>query len=184
VKQLGNKSVSWIRRRDAHILTVDRYTFIADERFQAFLVEASNTWTLQVDILYYQSLSLILCMYNVSDTLVCYTSVVYTSYVKVYHEKNNKFVNHSLITNLLMTTCHFRCTKNEKKMNGSPKLARLVHILGPPLIMSPFHTTSPKPYTPALTPEHYLGWSLISQDPLITVGVTHCYCKWFVAIFF
>lgn len=51
VKQLGNKSVSWIRRRDAHILTVDRYTFIADERFQAFLVEASDTWTLQVSII-------------------------------------------------------------------------------------------------------------------------------------
>lgn len=34
VKQLGNKSVSWIRRRDAHILTVDRFTFIADARFQ------------------------------------------------------------------------------------------------------------------------------------------------------
>ncbi|XP_044735845.1 zwei Ig domain protein zig-8-like isoform X2 [Chrysoperla carnea] len=48
VKQLGNKSVSWIRRRDAHILTVDRYTFIADGRFQAFLVEGSDTWTLQV----------------------------------------------------------------------------------------------------------------------------------------
>ncbi|XP_049822414.1 hemicentin-2-like [Aethina tumida] len=48
VKQLGNKSVSWIRRRDAHILTVDRYTFIADDRFQAFLVEATDTWTLQV----------------------------------------------------------------------------------------------------------------------------------------
>ena len=40
--------VSWIRRRDAHILTVDRYTFIADERFQAFLVEATDTWTLQI----------------------------------------------------------------------------------------------------------------------------------------
>ncbi|CAH1120886.1 unnamed protein product [Ceutorhynchus assimilis] len=48
VKQLGNKSVSWIRKRDAHILTVDRYTFIADDRFQAFLVEATDTWTLQV----------------------------------------------------------------------------------------------------------------------------------------
>ncbi|GBP52807.1 Zwei Ig domain protein zig-8 [Eumeta japonica] len=48
VRQLSNKSVSWIRRRDAHILTVDRYTFIADERFQAFLVEATDTWTLQV----------------------------------------------------------------------------------------------------------------------------------------
>ncbi|XP_026470818.1 lachesin-like [Ctenocephalides felis] len=49
VKQLGNnKSVSWIRRRDAHILTVDRYTFIADERFQSFLIETTGTWTLQV----------------------------------------------------------------------------------------------------------------------------------------
>ncbi|XP_045538817.1 junctional adhesion molecule C isoform X1 [Papilio machaon] len=48
IRQLSNKSVSWIRRRDAHILTVDRFTFIADERFQAFLVEATDTWTLQV----------------------------------------------------------------------------------------------------------------------------------------
>ncbi|XP_060516024.1 hemicentin-2-like isoform X2 [Cylas formicarius] len=48
VKQLGNKSVSWIRKRDAHILTVDRFTFIADDRFQAFLVENTDTWTLQV----------------------------------------------------------------------------------------------------------------------------------------
>ncbi|XP_054286271.1 hemicentin-2-like isoform X2 [Macrosteles quadrilineatus] len=48
IKQLGNKSVSWVRKRDSHILTVDRYTFIADERFQAFLVEATDTWTLQI----------------------------------------------------------------------------------------------------------------------------------------
>lgn len=48
VKQLGNKSVSWIRKRDAHILTVDHYTFIADERFQSFIVEGTETWTLQV----------------------------------------------------------------------------------------------------------------------------------------
>jgi hypothetical protein len=27
---------------------VDRYTFIADDRFQAFLVEATDTWTLQI----------------------------------------------------------------------------------------------------------------------------------------
>ncbi|XP_046430316.1 hemicentin-2-like isoform X1 [Neodiprion fabricii] len=48
VRQLGNKSVSWIRKRDAHILTVDRYTFIADERFQAFYLDGQDTWTLQV----------------------------------------------------------------------------------------------------------------------------------------
>ncbi|XP_055598582.1 zwei Ig domain protein zig-8-like isoform X1 [Uranotaenia lowii] len=48
VKQLGNKSVSWVRVRDDHILTVDRMTFIADERFQSFYVENSGVWTLQI----------------------------------------------------------------------------------------------------------------------------------------
>lgn len=40
--------VSWIRKRDSHILSVDRTMFIADERFQAIFVETQDTWTLQV----------------------------------------------------------------------------------------------------------------------------------------
>ncbi|KAL7037356.1 hypothetical protein ACKWTF_009178 [Chironomus riparius] len=48
VRQLGNKSVSWVRVRDDHILTVDRMTFIADERFQSFFVETTGIWTLQI----------------------------------------------------------------------------------------------------------------------------------------
>lgn len=43
----ANSKVSWIRRRDSHILSVDRTMFIPDERFQAILGEA-DTWTLQV----------------------------------------------------------------------------------------------------------------------------------------
>ena len=35
VHNLGNKSVSWLRERDRHILTVDRETFISDRRFSA-----------------------------------------------------------------------------------------------------------------------------------------------------
>lgn len=42
------QKVSWIRRRDSHILSVDRTMFIPDERFQALFVDASDTWTLQV----------------------------------------------------------------------------------------------------------------------------------------
>ncbi|XP_043213462.1 lachesin-like [Amphibalanus amphitrite] len=48
IQQLDDKSVSWVRNRDSHILTVDRYTFIADERFQCFHVDNSETWTLQI----------------------------------------------------------------------------------------------------------------------------------------
>lgn len=40
--------VSWIRNRDSHILTVDRYTFISDERFSAWHEAQTQTWTLQV----------------------------------------------------------------------------------------------------------------------------------------
>lgn len=47
-RQLANKSVSWIRVRDNHILTVDRLTFIADDRYQAFYVDSTGLWTLQI----------------------------------------------------------------------------------------------------------------------------------------
>ncbi|XP_053649940.2 uncharacterized protein [Cherax quadricarinatus] len=48
IRNLGNQSISWIRSRDSHILTVDRYTFIADQRFQSWHEANSETWTLQV----------------------------------------------------------------------------------------------------------------------------------------
>lgn len=40
--------VSWIRRRDAHILSVDKTMFIPDERFHATFAEKSETWTLLI----------------------------------------------------------------------------------------------------------------------------------------
>ncbi|XP_021944501.2 zwei Ig domain protein zig-8 [Folsomia candida] len=48
VKQLGNKSVAWIRKVDSHIVTVDRYTFIADERFQVIAAPPGDSWILQI----------------------------------------------------------------------------------------------------------------------------------------
>lgn len=55
MKKVFNKSVSWVRVRDDHILTVDRVTFIADERFNAFHTRPTTIagqqptgWTLQI----------------------------------------------------------------------------------------------------------------------------------------
>lgn len=48
IRNLGNQSISWVRSRDSHILTVDHYTFISDQRFQAWHEPDSETWTLQV----------------------------------------------------------------------------------------------------------------------------------------
>ncbi|XP_055376713.1 protein amalgam-like isoform X2 [Condylostylus longicornis] len=48
VRQLGNKTVSWIRHRDIHILTVGSYTYTSDQRFQATYHKETEDWTLQI----------------------------------------------------------------------------------------------------------------------------------------
>ncbi|XP_071525117.1 uncharacterized protein [Panulirus ornatus] len=48
VRQLGDKSVSWVRMRDADILTVDRYTFVGDERFESHYSSSTETWNLVI----------------------------------------------------------------------------------------------------------------------------------------
>lgn len=50
IKNLGNRSVSWIRSRDSHILTVDKEVFISDLRFAAInsKVEDDSNWLLQI----------------------------------------------------------------------------------------------------------------------------------------
>ncbi|CAH0562530.1 unnamed protein product [Brassicogethes aeneus] len=48
VRNLGNKTVSWIRHRDIHILTVGSYTYTSDQRFQANHHAETDEWTLQV----------------------------------------------------------------------------------------------------------------------------------------
>ncbi|KAK9723168.1 Immunoglobulin I-set domain [Popillia japonica] len=48
VRNLGNKTVSWIRHRDIHILTVGSYTYTSDQRFQANHHIETDDWTLQV----------------------------------------------------------------------------------------------------------------------------------------
>ena len=41
--------VSWLRKRDQDILTVDRYTFVADGRFEAQYSVAAETWNLIIN---------------------------------------------------------------------------------------------------------------------------------------
>ncbi|CRK88383.1 CLUMA_CG002160, isoform A [Clunio marinus] len=48
VKNLGNKTVSWIRHRDLHILTVSTYTYTTDLRFQTTHHRTTDEWTLQI----------------------------------------------------------------------------------------------------------------------------------------
>lgn len=48
VRHLGDRTVSWIRRRDLHVLTVGRFTYTSDQRFQAIHMDNSDLWMLQI----------------------------------------------------------------------------------------------------------------------------------------
>jgi len=48
VKGVGNKTVSWIRHKDTHLLTAGRYTYTSDQRFRAIHKVMSEDYLLQI----------------------------------------------------------------------------------------------------------------------------------------
>ncbi|XP_053654354.1 zwei Ig domain protein zig-8 isoform X2 [Cherax quadricarinatus] len=48
VHSIGNRTVSWIRGRDLRILTVGRYTYTTDLRYESLHQEGTNQWTLRI----------------------------------------------------------------------------------------------------------------------------------------
>ncbi|XP_063594831.1 zwei Ig domain protein zig-8-like isoform X1 [Penaeus indicus] len=51
VKNIGNKTVSWVRHRDIHLLTVGRFTYTSDQRFSALHSVGSEDWLLKIHYL-------------------------------------------------------------------------------------------------------------------------------------
>lgn len=48
VQAVGNRTVSWIRHKDTHLLTAGRYTYTSDERFRAIHKVMSEDYLLQI----------------------------------------------------------------------------------------------------------------------------------------
>ncbi|XP_030384787.1 zwei Ig domain protein zig-8 [Scaptodrosophila lebanonensis] len=48
IKNLGNKTVSWIRHRDLHLLTVAESTYTSDQRFSSIYNKQTGDWSLQI----------------------------------------------------------------------------------------------------------------------------------------
>ncbi|KAL7035831.1 hypothetical protein ACKWTF_008580 [Chironomus riparius] len=48
VRNLGDRAVSWIRKRDLHIMTIGILTYTNDQRYQALHTEGSDEWSLRV----------------------------------------------------------------------------------------------------------------------------------------
>ncbi|KAL7635719.1 UNVERIFIED_CONTAM: hypothetical protein RMT77_013536 [Armadillidium vulgare] len=49
VHNIKNRTVSWIRHRDIHLLTVGKYTYTSDQRFRAIHEEDTDDWLLKIN---------------------------------------------------------------------------------------------------------------------------------------
>ncbi|XP_065168018.1 zwei Ig domain protein zig-8-like isoform X1 [Atheta coriaria] len=48
IRNVGNRTVTWIRHRDLHLLTVGRHTYTSDQRFSSIHNPMTEEWTLQI----------------------------------------------------------------------------------------------------------------------------------------
>ncbi|XP_031771625.1 zwei Ig domain protein zig-8-like isoform X3 [Apis florea] len=64
VKHPGDRVVSWMRKRDLHILTSSIYTYTGDERFSVKHPEASDEWTLKIDYVQQRDAGVYECQVN------------------------------------------------------------------------------------------------------------------------
>ncbi|CAL4118036.1 unnamed protein product, partial [Meganyctiphanes norvegica] len=69
VANIRNHDVTWIRKRDLHILTVGVYTYTTDERFKVIHNEGDSNWNLQIFPVKFRDEGLYECQVAISPKL-------------------------------------------------------------------------------------------------------------------
>ncbi|XP_046400371.1 hemicentin-1-like isoform X2 [Ischnura elegans] len=64
VKHLGDRTVSWMRKRDLHILTSSIFTYTGDGRFGVIHPEGSDEWNLRVEYVQKRDAGIYECQVN------------------------------------------------------------------------------------------------------------------------
>ncbi|XP_046749882.1 zwei Ig domain protein zig-8-like [Diprion similis] len=64
VKHPGERTVSWMRKRDLHILTSSIFTYTTDQRFAVIHPEASDDWDLEIEYVQQRDAGIYECQVN------------------------------------------------------------------------------------------------------------------------
>lgn len=69
VKNLGHKSVSWVRHKDVNLISVGKFKYISDERFSIIHEDHDETWVLTIKDLKQSDEGFYECQVNASPLL-------------------------------------------------------------------------------------------------------------------
>ncbi|XP_075210373.1 zwei Ig domain protein zig-8-like [Lycorma delicatula] len=64
VKHVGDRTVSWMRKRDLHILTSNIFTYTGDARFSVLHPEGSDDWNLRIEYVQARDAGIYECQVN------------------------------------------------------------------------------------------------------------------------
>ncbi|ODM91011.1 IgLON family member 5 [Orchesella cincta] len=64
--------ISWIRRRDWHILTTGKTTYTNDERFNVLHVDGTEDWTLQIKFVQKRDAGIFECQVSTGTGIISY----------------------------------------------------------------------------------------------------------------
>ncbi|XP_045107945.1 zwei Ig domain protein zig-8-like isoform X2 [Portunus trituberculatus] len=93
VKNIGNKTVSWIRHRDTHLLTVGRFTYTSDARFSARHSQGSEDWLLMVYYLQERDNGMYVCQISTTPPMSHFVHLSVVEPETVIHGEPDVYIN-------------------------------------------------------------------------------------------
>ncbi|RZF33023.1 hypothetical protein LSTR_LSTR007584 [Laodelphax striatellus] len=69
VRHVGDRTVSWMRKRDLHILTSNIFTYTGDGRFSVVHPESSDDWNLRIEYVQARDAGIYECQVNTEPKL-------------------------------------------------------------------------------------------------------------------
>ncbi|CAL8126027.1 unnamed protein product [Orchesella dallaii] len=106
VKNLGDKTVSWVRHRDIHLLTVGRYTYTTDQRFRALLQPNSDDYMLQIKYPQHRDAGIYECQVSTTPHLSHYVHLGVVEPVTEVIGGPDLFIDRGSTINLTCTVKH------------------------------------------------------------------------------
>ncbi|CAH1392676.1 unnamed protein product [Nezara viridula] len=105
VHNVGNLSVSWVRHRDIHILTVGAYTYTSDQRFISLHEKDSTEWTLQIKWVQKRDAGIYECQVSTIPVKSLFVQLYVVVPSAVIHGRSEVHVEHGSTINL---TCSIK----------------------------------------------------------------------------
>ncbi|ODM93522.1 Lachesin [Orchesella cincta] len=106
VKNLGDKTVSWVRHRDIHLLTVGRYTYTTDQRFRAIHVPNTDDYTLMIKYPQHRDSGIYECQISTTPHLSHYVHLGVVEPVTEVIGGPDLFIDRGSTINLTCTVKH------------------------------------------------------------------------------